>query len=94
MCNSSGKAKKKLFNLGTDSARDLFEWLGLGPCVVLDFSFIASERFTPGSVRLEQKHPAPVLPETNKRFKKIPKNLKCRNVADKAVFKCERQIFV
>ena len=50
--------------------------------------------FTPGSVRLEQKHPAPVLPETNKRFKKIPKNLKCRNVADKAVFKCERQIFV
>ena len=58
MCNSSGKAEKKLFNLGTDSVRDLFEWLGLGPCVVLDFSFIASERFTPGSVRAKAKTPS------------------------------------
>ena len=31
---------------------------------------------------------------TNTRFKRIVKNLKLRNVADKRVFKCECHIFV
>ena len=78
--------------------RDLFEWLGLEtPGSVCGFRFqfyCFGKIYTRAQSGSEQKHPVPVQPETNKRFKKIPKNLKCRNVADKAVFKCKRQIFV
>ena len=59
----------------------------------LDFSFIALGKIYT-KVEMDGALTKTESVSTNTRFKRIVKNLKLRNVADKRVFKCECHIFV